>query len=321
MVLSFLHYAPSAVAALLTIFMALKQDAYIHRVISYTTLFFASVGLIGFALDNSTNLLLLEFHSVHAWVGIIALILPVTNTLLRNTNRRFHCTVGRVAAVFSIIALAMGTLILLGRVPIAESSVANRQFQTSSKLPEVETTIFMNQTLMPISQQNNFAIKDTQIIDRDSYRLLVTGFVEKNVTMTYDDLLTLPAYTEVSYLPCVGGWGFYAKWTGFRVMDLLDIAGVKPDGQYAYFKSVDGYTTELPLSYLEKNQTLLAYGLNDVTLPADRGFPLQIVANSKYGYKWAKWIVEIDVISKPKLGFWESSGYSDSADVGSIPLS
>jgi DMSO/TMAO reductase YedYZ molybdopterin-dependent catalytic subunit len=178
----------------------------------------------------------------------------------------------------------------------------------------------MNQTLMPIVQQNNFASKGTQVIDREAYRLRVTGLVERNVTMTYDDLLEFPAYAEVAYLPCVGGWGFYAKWTGFRVVDLLDVAGVKPNGQYVKFTSADGYTTSLPLSYLEKNQTILAYGLNDVTLPADRGFPLQLVAESKYGYKWAKWVVEIEVIPVSELGFWESSGYSDAADVGSPPL-
>jgi DMSO/TMAO reductase YedYZ molybdopterin-dependent catalytic subunit len=241
------------------------------------------------------------------------------NVVIRG-RRRLHCGVGRAAAVFSVIALAMGTLILLGKVPIPESATANKQFLTSSKLPEVETTTFMNQTLLPIEQQNNFAIKGTQVIDRNAYRLKVTGLVERNVTATYDDLLKFPAYAEVSYLPCVGGWGFWAKWTGFRVVDLLDTAGVKPGGQYVLFKCADGYTTALPLSYLRGNQTLLAYGLNDVTLPMDRGFPLQLVADSKYGYKWAKWVVEIEVVAEPVLGFWESSGYSDSADVGSPPL-
>jgi DMSO/TMAO reductase YedYZ molybdopterin-dependent catalytic subunit len=211
----------------------------------------------------------------------------------------------------------MGTLILLGKVPVPDSTV--KQVPTSSKLPEVETTTFMNQTLLPIDQQNNNAIKGTQVIDRDAYRLRVTGLVERNVTATYDDLLKLPAYAEVAYLPCVGGWGFWAKWTGFRVVDLLETAGVKPDGQYVLFRCADGYTTGLPLSYLYANQTLLAYGLNDVTLPADRGFPLQLVAESKYGYKWAKWVVEMEVISEPELGFWESSGYSDTADVGTPP--
>lgn len=320
MVLSFIHYAPSAAAALLTIYMAIRGDAKNHRVVSYATAVLASIGLIGYLTDNQINLLIIEFHSIHAWVGFAALALSLGNVLIRGTHQRLHCTVGRVAAVFSLIALLMGAMILLGKVPMPEALAANRQVPASSKLPEVETASFMNQTLMPIVQQNNFASKGTQVIDREAYRLRVTGLVERNVTMTYDDLLEFPAYAEVAYLPCVGGWGFYAKWTGFRVVDLLDVAGVKPSGQYVKFTSADGYTTSLPLSYLEKNQTILAYGLNDVTLPADRGFPLQLVAESKYGYKWAKWVVEIEVIPVSELGFWESSGYSDAADVGSPPL-
>jgi DMSO/TMAO reductase YedYZ molybdopterin-dependent catalytic subunit len=61
---------------------------------------------------------------------------------------------------------------------------------------------------------------------------------------------------------------------------------------------------------------MLAYELNDVTLPADRGFPLQLVAEDKYGYKWAKWITGIEVTGEPYKGYWESVGYSNNADVG-----
>lgn len=120
-------------------------------------------------------------------------------------------------------------------------------------------------------------------------------------------------------MPCVEGWGFMAKWTGFRVTDILDEAGVAQGGAYVVFYSSDGYSTGLPLTYLRNNRILLAYGLNDVTLPADRGFPLQLVAESKYGYKWAKWIVRIDVVSEEVKGYWESRGYTDSADVGTYP--
>jgi DMSO/TMAO reductase YedYZ molybdopterin-dependent catalytic subunit len=121
-------------------------------------------------------------------------------------------------------------------------------------------------------------------------------------------------------MPCVEGWGFYAKWTGFRVSDLLDAAGVIKGGDYIVFYCSDGYSTGLPLNYLIDKHTLLAYGLNDMTLPADRGFPLQLVAESKYGYKWAKWIVRIEVVKGEVKGYWESRGYSNSGDEGSFPF-
>jgi DMSO/TMAO reductase YedYZ molybdopterin-dependent catalytic subunit len=63
----------------------------------------------------------------------------------------------------------------------------------------------------------------------------------------------------------------------------------------------------------------MAYGINDVTLPDDRGFPLQVVAIDKYGYKWAKWVTEVEVVDEVVAGFWESRGYSNNADVGGFP--
>ncbi len=61
------------------------------------------------------------------------------------------------------------------------------------------------------------------------------------------------------------------------------------------FYSADGYSTSLEKDYLLEKDIILAYRLNDVTLPPERGFPLQLVAEGKYGYKWAKWIVRIEL--------------------------
>jgi len=121
-------------------------------------------------------------------------------------------------------------------------------------------------------------------------------------------------------MPCVEGWGFNAKWTGFRVTDLLNISGLKSGANFVLFTSGDGYSTSLPLDYLRKNNILMAYGINDITLPQDRGFPLQLVAKDKYGYKWAKWITEIEVTDKYNKGYWEARGYSNDAIVGQFPF-
>jgi len=130
----------------------------------------------------------------------------------------------------------------------------------------------------------------------------------------------MPAYTEVAWMPCVEGWGFTAKWTGFRVFDLLAVAVLRLNATYVVFYSVDGYATGLTLDYLKAEHTLMAYGINDVTLPPERGFPFQLVAVNKYGYKWAKWITAIEVGDKVVEGYWESRGYSNTGDVGSPPF-
>ena len=55
--------------------------------------------------------------------------------------------------------------------------------------------------------------------------------------------------------------------------------------------------------------------INDLTLPPDRGFPFQVVAESKFGYKWAKWVTEIEITDDLEFrGYWETAGYSNNAD-------
>jgi DMSO/TMAO reductase YedYZ molybdopterin-dependent catalytic subunit len=132
--------------------------------------------------------------------------------------------------------------------------------------------------------------------------------VERELNLSYDQLQELPAYSELVFIPCVEGWGFYAKWTGFRVTDLLNRPGLKLGTSYVLFSLSDGYSTSLPIDYLRQNNILLAYGINDLTLPPDRGFPLQLMAKDKYGYKWVKWITMIEVMDRDVKGYWESRG-------------
>jgi DMSO/TMAO reductase YedYZ molybdopterin-dependent catalytic subunit len=184
----------------------------------------------------------------------------------------------------------------------------------------VEASDYQGVKLVPLSGQGKNAIKGTQRIDKETYRLKVSGLVERELNLSYDQLQELPAYSELVYMPCVEGWGFYAKWTGFRITDLLNRSGLKSGTSYVLFSSADGYSTSLPIDYLRQNNILLAYGINDLTLPPDRGYPLQLVAKDKYGYKWAKWITMIEVMDRDVKGYWESRGYSNDADLGQFPF-
>lgn len=89
------------------------------------------------------------------------------------------------------------------------------------------------------------------------------------------------------------------------------------------FYAYDGYSTSLPLDYIINNKIMIAYEMNNVTLPPERGFPFQLVAESKWGYKWIKWITEIELSDNEDYrGYWESRGYPNDADLsddGYIP--
>ncbi|MDK2826069.1 MAG: hypothetical protein PWQ44_1246 [Methanolobus sp.] len=210
---------------------------------------------------------------------------------------------------YSFLIYCLVALILVLASGCAENSP--QKVNTSG-----EATVFEGQELTPISEQRNNAIQGTQYIDPDTYELRIYGLVDNPVNLSYDQLLAYPSVSRFVRMDCVEGWGFDAKWTGVTLNTLFNETGINSSATTVVFYCTDGYSTSLELDYLVDNDIMLAYKLNDITLPADRGFPLQLVAEDKYGYKWAKWITAIEVINEPYKGYWESVGYNNNADVG-----
>jgi len=330
MVFSPLHFVPSAIAAVLTIAQVMSMHKQAHRNLGRITVLLAILGLIGYISAGNFRFWPLDFHVAHSLIGLAALMTSIfvflDRRLISKGRSSRHCRMGKAAAGLAAITLLMGLLMLSGVVsqePVQLQFAVKEnisQEPTLSRLPEVEARAYQGVDLVSIHNQGNNAIAGTQHINRSSYRLIVAGLVDRELNMSYEELLGLPVYSELAYMPCVEGWGFDAKWTGFRVTDLLDRAGVQPGGRYAVFYTAEGYSTGLPLDYLRNESILMAYGLNDLTLPPDRGFPFQLVAKHKYGYKWAKWITAIEVTDKDVRGYWETRGYSNSADVGGFPF-
>lgn len=183
---------------------------------------------------------------------------------------------------------------------------------------EVEATSYNGVQLTPIKDQLNNALQGTQYIDRATYRLTVDGLVDKPLSLTYDDLLAYPQISKLNTLNCVEGWNFIAKWTGPALDSIFNTAGVKPGAKIAIFYTTDvpdkGYSS-LDLSFIHDTNIIIALKLNDITLPPDRGFPFQVVAESKYGYKWAKWVTRIEISDNTSFrGYWESNGYNNNGD-------
>ncbi len=194
---------------------------------------------------------------------------------------------------------------------------------TSSFYPG-EVTQYQNQSLTPINafiedidQHPDVAIDGTQYINQTTYRLSITGLVNQTVEYTYEDVVNnFQSYQKVATLLCVEGWSVTILWEGVSVNDLLQEAGVSPKATTLIFSASDGYTTSLPLDYVVQNNLILAYKMNNVTLPATAGWPLMLVAQNQYGYKWIKWITGIEVSNNTNyLGYWESEGYPNNATV------
>ena len=223
--------------------------------------------------------------------------------------------------------LGLITVLILVILIVALFIVQEVSKPSSTSTPSLypgEVTQYQGQNLTSISdfledinQHPDVAIDGTQHINQTTYRLTVTGLVNNTLKYTYDDVVNnFPLYQQVGTLLCVEGWSVTMLWQGVLINDLLQEAGASPNATTLIFSASDGYTTELPLNYVVQNNLILAYKVNNVTLPAAAGFPLMLIAQNQYGYKWIKWVTSIDVSNDSSyLGYWESRGYPNNATV------
>jgi DMSO/TMAO reductase YedYZ molybdopterin-dependent catalytic subunit len=212
-------------------------------------------------------------------------------------------------------------LVILAIIVVAAAFLGNWVWTSLTSGPTVsyqgEVRVYNGEKLGSINDFRLEAINGVQYIDISSYRLVVTGLVQNQTVYTYDDIINNhTSYEKVVTLYCVEGWSVRALWQGVLVKDLLEEAGYDQSAQVVIFYAQDGYTTSLPLSYILNNNIMIAYKVNNVTLPATEGFPFQLVAEGKYGYKWIKWITKIEVSNDTSFrGYWESLGYDNNANV------
>ncbi|TAK95364.1 oxidoreductase [Patescibacteria group bacterium] len=184
-------------------------------------------------------------------------------------------------------------------------------------LDAVEVQSYQGKDLSSINDFRENSIKGPQYVDRASYRLNIKGLTDGEKNLTYDEVVrNHSAYQKVVTLNCVEGWSVTILWEGLLVRDLVDTSKIPTDANTIIFRAADGYSTSFPLDYILQKDILMAYKMNGATLPPERGFPFQLVAEDKYGYKWIKWITEIEFSNDSNYrGYWESRGYSNSGDL------
>ena len=214
--------------------------------------------------------------------------------------KRMIVAVGLVILAVTIIALF---------VSINISPVRN--------LYPAEIRNYQGEDLSSVADVRPYTVGGIQNINQSSYNLTITGLVDRTLNLSYDDVLNgYQRYQKVVNLHCVVGWQATILWEGVLVEDLLKDAGANMSAPVVIFRASDGYSTSLPLDYIVKNNILLAYKMNNITIPTERGFPFQLVAESQFGYKWIKWLTQIEVSDNSNfLGYWESRGYANNATI------
>jgi DMSO/TMAO reductase YedYZ molybdopterin-dependent catalytic subunit len=193
----------------------------------------------------------------------------------------------------------------------------DRETDGTGELEPVEIREYQGEKLSSVDDFRENSIKGPQYIDIETYQLGITGLVGNPMSYTYDEVIEgYKHYKKVVTLDCVEGWRVTILWEGVLVRDLLEEAKPLPEAKVIIFHAYDGYTTSLPLDYIMNHDILMAYMMNGIALPPERGFPFQLVAESKWGYKWIKWLTDIELSDDVNYrGYWESRGFSNTADL------
>jgi DMSO/TMAO reductase YedYZ molybdopterin-dependent catalytic subunit len=213
--------------------------------------------------------------------------------------------------VTSTISIVIIVAFVIGMVAFGPWSNKVKQ------LEGVEVKEYKGENLSSINDFRENSIKGPQYIDIDKYRLQITGLVENPTSYTYDEIVSdYTNYEKLVRLNCVEGWAVNILWEGVQVKDILEKVSPRPEVKVVIFHAYDGYTTSFPIEYVVNNNILMAYKMNDVIIPPERGFPFQLVAESKWGYKWIKWITQIELSDNTSYkGYWEERGYSNEGDL------
>ncbi len=187
----------------------------------------------------------------------------------------------------------------------------------ATEIQQVEIREYQGEPLSPIRDVRPNTIAGIRHIDPATYRLNVEGLVSFPKSYDYGQIVdNHTAYKKVVTIHCVDGWDATILWEGVRVADLLDESVVLPGATTVIFYADDGFSSSLPLAYIRDRGIIMAYRVNNITLPFERGFPFQIVAEDKWGYKWVKWLTRIEVSNDTAYqGYWEQRGFSQGGDL------
>lgn len=228
--------------------------------------------------------------------------------MVRIARMRWYRTVRVAALSVAVVAVAAAMACSAGEGTEGETS-------GDEPLDRTEVREYQGLPLDTYFRTYDNSIRGPQNVDIDEYRLRVGGLVDRGLELTYGEVMALAREERAITLYCVEGWAENLLFEGVRVADVLALAGPRAEATTIVFHAIDDYTTSLPYADVLDRDLMLASSINGRVLDEMRGFPFQLVAEDKLGYKWIKWVDGIELTSEPHAGFWESRGYSNQADV------
>jgi DMSO/TMAO reductase YedYZ molybdopterin-dependent catalytic subunit len=242
-------------------------------------------------------------------------------------GRRRLLIQGGGIAVASVAAAAIGRSLLQAQsAPVA----------SAGPLPEAPKPVNLPAGadlglpgLTPIVVPNSdFYRIDTALIppnvDAATWKLRVFNLVDREITLTYDQLLQLPIVEQYTTIACVsnevgGDLVGNALWRGVPLRTVLDMAGVHPNASQLVGRSIDGFTVGMPTAWVmdESRVPLIAIGMNGAPLPREHGYPARLIVPGLYGYVSAtKWVTELELTTLEAFdAFWIPRGWAKEAPI------
>src|SRR3954454_2809288 len=246
------------------------------------------------------------------------------------TRRRFLAWTGGLG-VLAIAAGGLGRSMLNARA--ANTAAADADIPpATSPVPSIGTDDGLAVPgITPLVMPNDqFYRIDTALlvpsVDIRSWQLRVHGMVDKEVALTFDELVAVPLVERYVTIACVsnevgGDLVGNAKWTGVRLTDVLEMAGVQAGATQIVPRSVDGWTAGFPTTWVTApdgpRDALIAVKMNDEPLPVEHGFPVRLIVPGLYGYVSAtKWLAELELTTLEAFdAYWVPRGWAKEAPI------
>lgn len=204
---------------------------------------------------------------------------------------------------------------VLGLIAVGAWLAVLSMAQADPEVDQVEVRDYQGEKLGSVDDFRENSIRGVQMIDSETYELVIDGLVASPATFSYAELQTMSHTAKLVTIHCVEGWSVKALWEGIALPELLSLSQPSESANTIIFHAADGYTTSLPLDFVMERNLIIADHINGIALPPANGFPFQLVAEDKWGYKWIRWLTRIELSNDPNYrGFWESRGYSNDGD-------
>lgn len=187
---------------------------------------------------------------------------------------------------------------------------------------------FSERDLSPTFRSNGTANPDDAAYQRHAqasfadWQLQIDGLVEQPMGFSLQQLRAMPSRVQITRHDCVEGWSAIGKWKGVPLAEVLKLVRPTAAARYVVFRCADPmdqagtrYYESIDMEDAWHPQTILAYELNDATLPIGNGAPLRVRVERQLGYKMAKYIMRLQLVDSFATiggghgGYWEDRGY------------